>query len=227
MSNSRNTADAGSITHARSSAVQQRQRVEVSILADDPSPAQIQTPRLMLRPLAESDARAFAAVVDASRDHLDAFLPLGAVDQPSQEIFRRQLDLTLEGEATGRACRRIAVDRASDAIVGAFNLVVIRRGLEMEADVSCWLAAGRTGKGLAREGLAALLSYSFAELPEGLGLHRVDGFIAPGNQSSEHLAASLGFTKQPESTNHLAVGDRWQMHQRWSLSISAWLRDHA
>ena len=195
----------------------------VGVEAPDRGPAEIVTPRLRLRPLTENDRDAYCAVYDQSRSHLERFLPLGAADQPAHEVFARQLELTIEGDESGKAFRRIAIDTRTGAIVGSFNLIVVRRGLEWDADVSCWLAEGRTGKGLATEALGALLSYSFADLPAGLGLHAIHGFIDPENARSQALAAGFGFVKAPDSATHLSVGDRWQLHERWTLTISRWL----
>ena len=200
----------------------------VPVGVESPAPAaadqraEILTPRLRLRPLAEHDRDAFCALLDASRAHLERFLPLAAPDQPASEVFERQLELTIAGDESGKAFRRVAADRDTGELVGAFNLVVIRRGLEWDADVSLWLAAGCTGKGLASEGFAALLSYSFADLPAGLGLHAIHGFIAPDNTASQTLAAGFGFQRAEGATTHLTVGDRWQLHEKWSLPITRW-----
>lgn len=195
--------------------------VRVEAVAPD-APAEILTPRLRLRPLTETDRPAFCELHDRNREHLEAFLPLGAPDQPSDSIFSRQLELTTLGDTTGKAFRRIAVDLETGELVGAFNLVVIRRGLEWDADIGCWLAAAHTGRGLAGEGLAAMLSYSFADLPEGLGLHAIVGFIVPENTASQRLAARFGFERQTGGATHMTTGDRWQLHEQWKLTIARW-----
>ncbi len=196
-------------------------RVE-SIVDPRDTHVEIRTPRLRLRPLNENDRSDFCAVYEQNRAHLERFLPLGSADQPSSEIFERQLDLTLAGDETGKAFRRIATDLETGAMVGAFNFVVIRRGLEWDADTSCWLAKGHTGRGLAAEGLGALLAYAFADLPTGLGIHAVNGFIAPDNTASQALAMGFGFQKIPNAQTHLTVGDRWQVHEMWTLPITRW-----
>ncbi|MEO1716550.1 MAG: GNAT family protein [Planctomycetota bacterium] len=208
-------------TPARPAPLKPAAPVRVESLAPE-APAEILTPRLRLRPLVEADRAEFCALHDRNRTHLEAFLPLGAEDQSSDSIFSRQLELTTAGDTTGKAFRRIAVDLETDQLIGAFNLVVVRRGLEWDADTSCWLAADHTGRGIASEGLAALLSYSFADLPEGLGLHAIQGFIAPENRASQRLAASFGFEKQDDGATHMTVGDRWQLHEKWTLSIANW-----
>lgn len=187
----------------------------------------IETPRLVLRSLRESDRAAWLGVFERSRAHLERFMPLGAPDASPEAIFDRQLELTVEGDETGRAFRRAAFDRVSGAFLGSFNLVTIRRGLELEADASVWLGEGATGRGLAREGLLALVSYSFADLPEGLGLHRIDGWIIPENQRSQSLLSACGFERAGRESMHLTTGDRWKLHERWSARVDDWMERFA
>lgn len=184
----------------------------------------IETPRLILRALEAADEAAMTELMERSRDHLHTVFPLRDESVTLASIFARQLQLTQLGDKTGKAFRRIATNRAG-TIVGAFNLVVIRRGLENNADVSCWLDPERTGVGLAREGLLALLSYSLADLPEGLGLHRIDAWIQPENIASQKLLAACGFVKSSDESSHLTTGDAWHIHHRWQLTIDAWQRD--
>lgn len=184
----------------------------------------IETPRLVLRPLEADDEAPMVELFQHARDHLQTVLPLKLEDAIPAAVFARQLQLTRQGDQTGKAFRRIATDRAG-AIVGAFNLIVIRRGLENNADVNCWLDPDRSGVGLAREGLLALLSYALADLPEGLGLHRIDAWIQPENTASQRLVTACGFTRSGDESSHLTTGDAWRLHHRWQLTIDAWQRD--
>lgn len=179
------------------------------------------TPRLTLRPLVAEDRAAFIGVHEASRASLSRFLPLGPEEAESGAIFDRQLEMTLEGESTGRAMRRIGVD-GSGAIIGAFNLTVIRRGLESSADVAAWLAEGRTGRGYAYEGLAALIGFAFDDPPLGHGVLELDGWVQPGNTSSHALALRLGFERRAGETEHMRIGDRWALHERWTQPAERW-----
>lgn len=184
----------------------------------------IETPRLILRALEPSDQAAMVELIERAGDHLGSVMPVKDEVATPEAIFKRQLELTQQGEKTGKAFRRIATNRTG-VIVGAFNLVVIRRGFENNADVNCWLDPARTGVGLAREGLLALLSYSLADLPEGLGMHRIDAWIQPENVASQKLVTSCGFVKSSDESSHLTTGDSWHIHNRWQLTIDAWQRE--
>ncbi len=173
--------------------------------------------RLLLRPLLASDRAEFLRVIRASREHLSRFSPLHMPGETDDDLFDRQLALTTEGEETGRACRRIALEH-SGSIVGAFNLNAVRRGLACEGDANWWLAAGAGGKGYATEGLGALLAHAFADLPVGLGLHRVLAGIQTDNAASLRLAERLGFAKVGPGSTYLHAGGKWDLHEMYAIS---------
>lgn len=181
------------------------------------------TERFRLRPLRGADRDAFTALYHDGRAHFERFLPLGAADDSPQTIFERQLELTRKGDETGHAFRRIIADRRSGRILGACSLIAIRRGLELEADLSCWVCHDSIRTGVATEAVRAILEHSFADLPHGLGLHRVDGWIVPENIPSKMLMARCGFVPIADERSHLVTGDRWQVHERWTITIARWL----
>ncbi|MEM8757735.1 MAG: GNAT family protein [Planctomycetota bacterium] len=198
-------------------------RVSAESMANaEPWLAPLRSPRLRLRPLTAADRSTLLPRMPEIRRHLDPFLPLGAEEDSDAAVLDRQLELTAIGLAGGTAFRRAAFDRATGEFVGAFNLITIRRGLEFDADMSFWLAPGHTGRGLAVEGLTALLDHSFAALPAGLGLVAVAGWVQPDNDRCRCLIQRLGFRRSDEAGNYLSTGDRWHMHDRWLLTADRW-----
>jgi len=181
------------------------------------SASMLRTARLVLRPLRASDRDEFIRVVSASREHLDAWMPLHEPDESDGDLFDRQLRLTQQGDATRTAWRRIAV-LDDGRIAGAFNLTRIDRGLTAEADANAWVAADCAGQGLGVEGLQAMIDHALADLPVGLGLHRVTVGIRPGHSVSERLAARVGFVRHPKLRSFLKVGGEWINHDIWVIS---------
>ena len=173
----------------------------------------IRTARLLLRPLAEDDRAEFIRVLRASRQHLETFSPLHMPDETDDQVFERQLSLTIDGETRGKACRRVVIDREG-SIVGACNLNAIRRGLSWEADANCWLAAGAEGMGYATEGMVGLLRHAFADLPDGLGLHRIIAWMQTDNTRSERMIERLGFERGGAEKSFLHAGGQWKLHEK-------------
>lgn len=173
----------------------------------------IRTARLLLRLLTEDDRAEFVRVIRESRQHLERFSPLHMPDETDDQLFDRQLALATEGEAAGKACRRAVIDR-DGSIVGACNINAIRRGLSWEGDANCWLAASAEGKGYATEGMVGLLNYTFADLPDGLGLHRVIAWMQSDNARSERMIERLGFIRGGAERSFLHAGGQWKLHEK-------------
>ncbi len=181
------------------------------------APGTIRTARLVVRPLGEADRDEFCRTMRESRTHLSRFSTLHMPGESDEELFARQLGLTAEGERSGRACRRVGV-APPGRIVGAFNLNAIRRGLVWEADANWWLAPSAVGFGFATEALAGVLGYAFADLPGGLGLHRVLAGIQAENTASLRLAERLGFRRAGPDRSFLHAGGKWDLHEMFELS---------
>src|SRR5690606_24776145 len=87
--------------------------------------------------------------------------------------------------------------------------------LTLSADVSWWVARPFTRRGYATSGVRLLLRHAFADLPEGLGLHKVMAMIAPDNTASLKLARALGFRPFTQEDHYVRVGEVWKRHECW------------
>jgi RimJ/RimL family protein N-acetyltransferase len=152
----------------------------------------IRTQRLTMRPLCAADRAEFLRVLRVSRGHLAAFCPLGSDDATTDEqIFARQLALSEGAVRTGRACRLGAFDK-DGRLIGGFNVNDICRGLEHSGELVFWVSADSVMRGYAEEGTRALMAHAMADLPAGLGLHRLIALIAPANDGCRKLARKIG-----------------------------------
>lgn len=187
-------------------------------------PGVLRTERLVIRPLKWTDREEYIEAVRSSRAELDRFCTLHRDDELDDELFDRQLQLGRAADATGRAWRRVAEDRAkAGRIVGAFNLNDITHGLESHAEMSAWVRTDDAGRGFAAEAIRAVLAHAFGarwtqridgqtRLP-GLGLSRVDGLISPSNTPCLALVEKLGFVRSPDrSPQQLVVRGRKVEH---------------
>lgn len=174
-------------------------------------PEPVWTERLMLRRLEGRDRDAFLGLVKDNTAHLEGLFPLHEPGESDDAYFDRMLDAAAEGDARGNAWRRVAL-LGDGSIVGCFHLNAITRGLAWEADASWWIAREHTGRGLATEGVRAMLDHAFEPLPAGLGLHAVHCGISPGNAASRRVAEKCGFRCVPDRQSYLKVGPNWVMH---------------
>ena len=175
------------------------------------SPEEVRTPNLTLRPLVEADRGAFLALVRGSREHLTPWVPLHAPGESDDAYFDRQLERCRSGDASGESWRRVGALR-DGTLVGVFNLNAITRGLSWYADAVWWIGRAYTRRGLATEGVSAMLEFALSDPPAGLGLHAVHAGIDPENTPSRRLVERLGFVEDPTQRSHLQVGSQWRTH---------------
>lgn len=160
-------------------------------------PVEVTTDRLNFRPLALADRTQVLAALDRTRDMMTDRLPMHRTDADGQtetddQLFTRWVETTIETDNNRTAWRRAAF-LDDGTFVGCFNLIKIERGLGWSCEANCWVDAALQGNGYAREGVEALLHYATADLPVGLGLHRVNAWIQPDNAACRRVFEGLGF----------------------------------
>lgn len=193
-------------------------RIAPSRAVEVVGPSGVVTSRMTLRPMRESDRAPFIEAIRASRTRLEQWIPLNTANESDDDFFQRQLSLSETGDQLGTAWRRIGV-LPSGQIVGGFNLNAIARGLQSSADMNWWTADGFTRQGFAREGIRSTLRHAFEDLPAGLGLHTIHAGIAPQNLASVRLAISMGFRQDPGVQSYLRVGERWELHDIYAMTV--------
>lgn len=170
------------------------------------------TRRLTLRPWWAGDRAEFLRVLEVSREALARSCPLWTLNAPGgEQAFDRQLALSQAAMRSGRGLRLIALDERG-RIIGGFNVNDISRGLEHRGEITAWIASDAHNHGYATEGLLGLLEHAFADLPSGLGLHRVTGLIAPDNAPCLTLAKKVGLALGGQPPVDLVVDGHLKAH---------------
>jgi ribosomal-protein-alanine N-acetyltransferase len=171
----------------------------------------LQTARLTLRLLRETDRGEFVRVHRISREFYRPWMPISPADQTLDEFFEQSLERATRGWSEGKEFRTVAVMK-DGRIAGFFNLNEIVRG----SFFSCyagWRANVEVARqGYATEALNGLLDLAFAPAPSGIGLHRVQANIIPSNEASLRLAARCGFRREGLAPRYLQINGRWQDH---------------
>lgn len=147
----------------------------------------IETERLVLRALRESDADAVFRVFrdpDVTRHYdLHTFTTL---DQA------RSLIAFFAGRFRARQGIRWGVTlRGEDVVVGTCGFNAWERHLGA-APIGYDLAREHWGRGIATEAVGAILGFGF----ETMALNRIEALVVPGNVGSERLLAKLGFERE-------------------------------
>jgi [ribosomal protein S5]-alanine N-acetyltransferase len=183
----------------------------------------IRTRRMFLRPLEPGDQPALLAAANASRSSLDLSFPLWRPDESDGAMFARQLELARPAAAANFRSApflRLVAVLADGTIAGGFHINAIVRGLEGTADINWWIASPHAGRGLATEGLEAILRFALGDLPAGLGLQRASASITRDNCASARVAEKAGMVRAGEEKSYLSTGDRWVLHDLYTRSAA-------
>jgi ribosomal-protein-alanine N-acetyltransferase len=99
-------------------------------------------------------------------------------------------------------------------IAGVFTISQIVRGAFQSAYLGYYAHERHAGQGLMREALEQVLDHAF----DGLGLHRIEANIQPGNVPSIALARGAGFRLEGFSPRYLLIGGQWRDHERYAIT---------
>lgn len=182
---------------------------QVMLAHGDEEPIDADT-RVYLRPPQPSDEQEFVALMQASR----------AFHRPwaSAPTNRQRFDAYLVDAARSDFEAMLVCRSDDDAILGFFNLSHITRGALQSAYLGYAVGKEYAHQGYMREGLELVLRRAFT----GLGLHRIEANIQPGNRASIALAKGAGFRREGFSRRYLKIGGRWRDHERWAIIVDDW-----
>ncbi|MGN6613264.1 MAG: GNAT family N-acetyltransferase [Angustibacter sp.] len=112
-------------------------------------------------------------------------------------------------------------------LVGRVNVSSIVRGTFESASLGYDAYDPYVGRGLFREGLALVVDVALRpETDGGLGLHRVEANVQPGNVRSAQVLRSLGFRHEGETPRMLRLGGAgglaWRHHERYAVTAEEW-----
>jgi ribosomal-protein-alanine N-acetyltransferase len=167
--------------------------------------------RVHIRPPRPSDATAYAEAVVRSAEHIGPWNPVDPNGFP--ELLRNQ----------GPTLRTFLVINDEDGgIVGKCNVANIVRGRFRNGALGYDSYLPYAGTGRMTEGMRQVVDHCFRELPDGLGLHRLEINIQPDNVRSIALAKRLGFRHEGFSPRMLYINDAWRDHERFALTAEEW-----
>ncbi len=147
----------------------------------------LETQRLILRPLAESDAQdIFEVFSDRKVMEFYDLLPF-----ESLERAKEQIDFFTKGFEQKQMIRWGIELKENGKLIGtcgffAFNVDA------MKAELGYELNSTYQGKGLMTEAVSEAISFLFKQT----SVNRVEAYVEPDNISSQKLAEKIGFTKE-------------------------------
>ena len=151
------------------------------------APAQIESPRLLLRMVQEQD---IADLLEVNGDEqVTRHLPYAT--WTSMADGHAWLERMAGLQAIGTALQLVVLEREHGKAIGTCLLLRYEERSEM-VELGYVLGRAHWGRGLMHEALGALLAQAFGAM----GLRRVEAQINPSNGASVRLIERLGFTKE-------------------------------
>lgn len=175
--------------------------------------------RVRIHAPTSDDLAAYAVAVETSRERLKPWNPVDPKDLGHH--LRNQSDrhrtfliraLTPEGEHD---------------VVGKVNVTGIQRGRALAATLGYDSYDPYAGRGFFTEGLMLVIQVAFAPSPHGLGLHRLEACVQPGNTASAGVLRRLGFTRRGVWPRYLWLADSdgveaWRDHVVYGITREEW-----
>lgn len=162
------------------------------------TPPELQTPRLLLRPLQEADAEAlFAMFANPVAMRYWSTAPWTDIAQAQRRIAD-----DAAGHERDQHLALGIVRRADGRLIGRCTLFDLWPSCR-RAQVGYLLDAPAWGQGFATEAVGALLRHGF----DAMDLNRVEADIDPRNTASARLLQHLGFRREGLLRERWIVGD--------------------
>jgi ribosomal-protein-alanine N-acetyltransferase len=174
-------------------------------------PVRLSDGELELRPLARSDARAYAEVRAHNRDWLrpwEASYPNG---QKVETDFKRvRSGLTRAARSGDFLPFALSVD---GHFRGQLTVSGLQWGSICGASLGYWIDRRVAGRGLTPRAVALACDYCFLTL----GLHRMEINIRPENAASLRVVEKLGFVYEGLRRGYMHIDGQWADHLSFAL----------
>jgi ribosomal-protein-alanine N-acetyltransferase len=174
----------------------------------------IETPRLVLRQIVQSDAEAlFATFSDPAVMEFYGDPPHRSI-KDSRELIRRQQQWYAQ-----RAGVRwgITLTGASDTVIGSCGFFLFDDEFR-RAEMGYELARAYWRQGIMREALGAIITYAFANTH----LHRIEAVVNGANEPSKALLLTLGFTLEGALRQRFYFANRYWDDLYFGLLKDEW-----
>lgn len=176
--------------------------------------------RVHVRPVTPEDVKPFRAAVAASTERIGRW---NVVDP-------ERVALDVAAQSPSRRTLMILANDPADAhgLVGRVNVTNMVRGTFQSASMGYDSYDPYAGRGLFREGLWLVVDLAFRASDDGgMGLHRVEANVQPGNARSAGVLRSLGFRHEGETPQMLLLPgadgrQAWRDHERYAVTAPEW-----
>jgi ribosomal-protein-serine acetyltransferase len=166
----------------------------------------LDTQRLVLAPVEPADASDLWSAVDASRSHLERWLPWVPFNTDLDASWR-YCEASANDWDHGRALRFAIRERASGRFLGVVGLESIAH-LHQSAELGYWLRSDASRRGYMTEAASATVAWAFRRL----NAHRIRVAAATDNVASLGVIRRVGFRFEGIAREAERCQGRWLDH---------------
>ena len=180
----------------------------------DEVPLVVETPRLVLRPIAASDADALHPL--AADPAVSRLLSWSA--HTDREQTRTWIQSQVEALAAGTGITwTIEHERRAVGCIALSNITWTFRAWRIDrAELGYWLGPSVWGRGLMSEAALAATRWAF----ETLGLHKITIGCIEGNTASQRIIEKLGYRFLAIHEDDVWRDGKWWNHRRYEMTAS-------
>lgn len=171
----------------------------------------IETARLVLTALDPQDAREMWPSVEASRAHLEPWLPWVPYTFDADSTYR-YADSSASDWDTGRATRFAIRERTTRRFVGIVGLESFSH-MHESVELGYWLRLDAAGRGYMTEAASQVVTWAFTQLRA----HRVRVAASTENHASLAVIRRLGFRFEGIAREAERCHGRWLDHAVFAL----------
>jgi ribosomal-protein-alanine N-acetyltransferase len=168
----------------------------------------VETARMILRPPAHSDFRAWTALRQDSAEFLQKWEPTWAADHLTRKGYANRVYWAQRSISSGSALPLFLTQREDGALIGAITLDHIRRGPSQTGTLGYWVGAPFARQGFMREAIEAVVHHAFTTLD----LSRIEAACLPENVASRGVLEKTGFKYEGVAQSYLQIAGRWRNH---------------
>lgn len=166
---------------------------------------------VVLRGLRTRDRDEWEALRAANGDWLSPWE--ATAPSPQGRSRFRQLVRYYDREASDGRMQPFVIE-CEGRLVGQMHLFGIAWGSMRSGAAGYWVSRSHAGRGIVPLALAGLVDHAFY----GLGLHRVEVNIRPGNAASLRVVDKLGFRDEGLRERFLHIDGGWRDHRTFALT---------
>ncbi len=178
--------------------------------------------RVRVHTVTEGDLTPYRLAVEQSRSRLSRWNPVHPDD----------LAMHLRGQSDRHRTFLVHARRPTGrhGVVGKVNVTSVVRGRLASGSLGYDAYDPYAGAGLFAEGMRLVIGRAFADQPQGMGLHRVEANVQPGNVASAGLLRSLGFRREGHSPRLMWLTgpdgqEAWRDHDTYAITREEWPAD--